>query len=41
MISMLHHVQDRGEALGEAGRILGPEGRLVLMVYTVEDATTL
>jgi SAM-dependent methyltransferase len=41
MISMLHHVEDRGAALAEARRILRPEGRLVLMGFTGEDAATL
>jgi demethylmenaquinone methyltransferase/2-methoxy-6-polyprenyl-1,4-benzoquinol methylase len=41
MISMLHHVEDRGAALAEARRILRPEGRLVLKGYTGEDAATL
>ncbi len=41
MISMLHHVADRGAALAEARRILRQRGRLVLMGYTREDAATL
>jgi SAM-dependent methyltransferase len=41
MISMLHHVEDRGAALREAKRILRSRGRLVLMGYTGEDAATL
>lgn len=41
MISMLHHVDDRGAALSEGRRILRPGGRLVLMGYTGEDAATL
>jgi len=41
MISMLHHVEDRGAALAEARRILRPEGRLVLKGYTGEDAASL
>jgi SAM-dependent methyltransferase len=41
MISMLHHVEDRGAALDEARRILKPGGRLVLMGFTGEDAGTL
>jgi demethylmenaquinone methyltransferase/2-methoxy-6-polyprenyl-1,4-benzoquinol methylase len=41
MISMLHHVEDRGAALAEAQRILRPGGRLVLMGFTGEDAATL
>jgi demethylmenaquinone methyltransferase/2-methoxy-6-polyprenyl-1,4-benzoquinol methylase len=41
MISMLHHVEDRSAALGEARRILKPDGRLVLVGFTREDAATL
>ena len=41
MISMLHHVQDRRAALAEARRILRPGGRLVLLGFTREDASTL
>ena len=41
MISMLHHVEDRRAALSEARRILRPEGRLVLMGFTGEDAADL
>jgi demethylmenaquinone methyltransferase/2-methoxy-6-polyprenyl-1,4-benzoquinol methylase len=41
MISMLHHVEDRGAALAEAKRILRPSGRLVLKGFTGEDATAL
>jgi SAM-dependent methyltransferase len=41
MISMLHHVEDRGAALAEVKRILGPGGRLVLKGYTREDAARL
>jgi SAM-dependent methyltransferase len=41
MISMLHHVEDRGAALAEARRILRAGGRLVLKGYTAEDAATL
>jgi SAM-dependent methyltransferase len=41
MISMLHHVEDRGAALAEARRILEPQGRLVLKGYTREDVATL
>jgi SAM-dependent methyltransferase len=41
MISMLHHVENRGAALAEARRILRPGGRLVLKGYTGEDAETL
>lgn len=41
MISMLHHVEDRGAALGEARRILRPGGRLVLMAFCAEDAASM
>jgi SAM-dependent methyltransferase len=41
MISMLHHVEDRGAALAEARRILRPGGRLVLKGFAGEDAATL
>jgi SAM-dependent methyltransferase len=41
MISMLHHVEDRGAALAEARRILRPGGRLVLKGFTGEDAASL
>jgi SAM-dependent methyltransferase len=41
MISMLHHVEDRGDALAEARRILKPTGRLVLKGFTGEDAAAL
>lgn len=41
MISMLHHVEDRGAALAEARRILVRGGRLVLMGFTGEDAASL
>lgn len=41
MISMLHHVEDRGAALAEARRILTTGGRLVLLGFTGEDAATL
>jgi SAM-dependent methyltransferase len=41
MISMLHHVEDRGAALGEARRILRFGGRLVLKGYTGENAASL
>ncbi len=41
MISMLHHVEDRGAALAQARRILRSGGRLVLKGYTGEDAATL
>jgi SAM-dependent methyltransferase len=41
LISMLHHVEDRDEALREARRILRPRGRLALMGFTGEDAASL
>jgi SAM-dependent methyltransferase len=41
MISMLHHVEDRGAALAEARRILRIGGRLVLKGFTGEDAESL
>jgi SAM-dependent methyltransferase len=41
MISMLHHVEDRREALAEARRILRAGGRLVLKGFTGEDAASL
>jgi SAM-dependent methyltransferase len=41
MISMLHHVEDRGTALAEARRILRTGGRLVLKGFTGEDAASL
>jgi SAM-dependent methyltransferase len=41
MISMLHHVEDRHAALAEARRILRPDGRLVLVGFTGEDAASL
>jgi ubiquinone/menaquinone biosynthesis C-methylase UbiE len=41
MVSMLHHVEDRGAALAEAQRILKIGGRLVLMGFTGEDAASL
>jgi ubiquinone/menaquinone biosynthesis C-methylase UbiE len=37
LVSMLHHVADPSAALSEARRILRPEGRLVVMVFTRED----
>jgi ubiquinone/menaquinone biosynthesis C-methylase UbiE len=37
LVSMLHHVEDPSKALAEARRILRPNGRLVLMVFTRED----
>jgi SAM-dependent methyltransferase len=41
MISMLHHVDDRGAALAEGRRILRKGGRLVLKGFTGEDAASL
>jgi demethylmenaquinone methyltransferase/2-methoxy-6-polyprenyl-1,4-benzoquinol methylase len=41
MISMLHHVEDRGVALAEARRVLRIGGRLVLKGFSGEDAATL
>lgn len=41
MISMLHHVEDRGAALAEGRRILRTGGRLALKGYTGEDAASL
>ena len=41
LISMLHHVEDRGAALAEARRILRPGGRLVLKGFSGEDAASL
>lgn len=41
MISMLHHVEDRGAALAEARRILKVGGVLALLGFTGEDAATL
>ena len=41
MLSMLHHVEDRGAALAEARRILRSGGRLVLKGFTGEDAASL
>ena len=41
LISMLHHVEDRGRAIAESQRILRPGGRLVLMGFTGEDAASL
>jgi SAM-dependent methyltransferase len=37
LVSMLHHVEDPRTALQEAKRILKPQGRLALMVFTRED----
>lgn len=37
LVSMLHHVEDQQAALTEAKRILRPQGRLALMIFTRED----
>lgn len=37
LVSMLHHVADPSAALCEARRILRPDGRLAVMVFTRED----
>lgn len=37
LVSMLHHVADPSAALSEVRRILRPEGRLAVMVFTRED----
>jgi molybdopterin-guanine dinucleotide biosynthesis protein A/ubiquinone/menaquinone biosynthesis C-methylase UbiE len=37
LVSMLHHVADPSAALAEARRILRPEGRLAVIVFTRED----
>jgi demethylmenaquinone methyltransferase/2-methoxy-6-polyprenyl-1,4-benzoquinol methylase len=37
LVSMLHHVEDPAAALAEARRVLRPNGRLAIMVYTRED----
>jgi ubiquinone/menaquinone biosynthesis C-methylase UbiE len=37
MVSMLHHVDDRGAALAEAKRILRPGGMLAIKMFTRED----
>ena len=37
LVSMLHHVEDPSAALAEAQRILRPDGRLAVMVFTRED----
>jgi demethylmenaquinone methyltransferase/2-methoxy-6-polyprenyl-1,4-benzoquinol methylase len=39
LISMLHHVAHRGQALREARRVLSPGGRLALVVYTLENTS--
>ena len=37
LVSMLHHVDSPERTLGEARRVLVPDGRLALMVFTRED----
>jgi SAM-dependent methyltransferase len=37
LVSMLHHVADPAAAIGDTQRILRPDGRLAVMVYTLED----
>jgi SAM-dependent methyltransferase len=41
LISMLHHVEDPPTAIAEARRILRPNGKLVLMVWSIEDLKNL
>jgi SAM-dependent methyltransferase len=41
MIAMLHHVENRGAALGEARRVLRVGGPLVLKGFSGEDAAAL
>lgn len=41
LISMLHHLDDASAALGEARRVLCPDGRLAVMTYTREDIADL
>jgi SAM-dependent methyltransferase len=41
MISMLHHVEDRGAALAQARRVLRSQGKLALMAFTAEDSDSL
>jgi ubiquinone/menaquinone biosynthesis C-methylase UbiE len=41
LVSMLHHVDDRALALAEAARILRPEGRLAVLLFTREDVSDL
>jgi ubiquinone/menaquinone biosynthesis C-methylase UbiE len=40
LVSMLHHVGERGQALAEARRVLRPDGRLAVMLFTREDFAT-
>jgi ubiquinone/menaquinone biosynthesis C-methylase UbiE len=37
LVSMLHHVDSPAKALAEAKRVLRPDGRLAVMVFTRED----
>jgi SAM-dependent methyltransferase len=37
LVSMLHHVEEQPKAIAEARRILRPQGRLVLMGWSLED----
>jgi SAM-dependent methyltransferase len=37
LVSMLHHVELRSQALSEARRVLRPGGRLAVMLFTRED----
>ena len=37
LVSMLHHVERRSQALSEARRVLRPGGQLAVMVFTRED----
>jgi SAM-dependent methyltransferase len=37
LVSMLHHVDSPEQALAEARRVLRPEGRLAVMLFTRED----
>jgi ubiquinone/menaquinone biosynthesis C-methylase UbiE len=41
LVSMLHHVDDRRIALEEAARILRPDGRLAVLLFTREDVADL
>jgi ubiquinone/menaquinone biosynthesis C-methylase UbiE len=37
LVAMIHHVDEPARALGEAQRLLRPDGRLALMAFTRED----